>query len=80
MAYCKGCTSKAKCKEAGKCLKTGKKMAMAYGGAVKKTTKMAVGGLKTPPKEAKGLKKLPSTVRNKMGYMKKGGMAKKKAK
>ena len=80
MAYCKGCTSKAKCKEAGKCLKTGKKIAMAYGGAVKKTTatKMAAGGLKTPPKEAKGLKKLPSAVRNKMGYMKKGGMAKSK--
>ena len=53
MAYCKGCTSKAKCKEAGKCLKTNKKMA--YGGAVKKK-KMAVGGtaLKTPPKDAKG--------------------------
>jgi len=51
-------------------------MAMAYGGAVKKT-KMAAGGLKTPPKNAAGLKKLPSAVRNKMGYMKKGGMAKK---
>jgi hypothetical protein len=79
MAYCKGCSSKAKCKEAGKCLKTGKKLAMAYGGAVKKT-KMAVGGLKTPPKDAKGLKKLPTPVRNKMGYMKKGGMAKKGSK
>ena len=79
MAYCKGCTSKAKCKEAGKCLKSGKKMA--YGGAVKKK-KMAVGGaaLKTPPKDAKGLKKLPTPVRNKMGYMSKGGVAKKKAK
>jgi len=39
MAYCKGCTSKAKCKASGKCLKTGKKLAMAYGGAVKKPTK-----------------------------------------
>jgi hypothetical protein len=78
MAYCKGCTSKAKCKAAGKCLKTGKKLAMAYGGAVKKPTKMSVGGLKTPPKDAKGLKKLPSAVRNKMGYMKSGGVAKKK--
>ena len=67
MAYCKGCSSKAKCKKAGKCLKTGKKLAMAVGGAA----------LKTPPKDAKGLKKLPSAVRNKMGYMKKGGMAKK---
>ena len=27
-----------------------------------------------------GLKKLPKAVRNKMGYMNKGGMAKKKAK
>jgi len=27
-----------------------------------------------------GLKKLPTAVRNKMGYMNKGGMAKKKAK
>jgi len=77
MAYCKGCSSKAKCKAAGKCLKTGKKLAMAYGGAVKKT-KMAKGGLKTPPKNAAGLKKLPSAVRNKMGYMKSGGYAKKK--
>jgi hypothetical protein len=51
---------------------------MAYGGAVKKPTKMSVGGLKTPPKDAKGLKKLPSAVRNKMGYMKSGGVAKKK--
>lgn len=77
MAYCKGCTSKAKCKAAGKCLKTGKKMAMAYGGTAKK--KMAVGGaLKATPKDAKGLKKLPSAVRNKMGYMKSGGVAKKK--
>jgi len=76
MAYCKGCSNKTKCKKAGKCLKTGKKLAMAYGGAVKKT-KMAEGGLKTPPKNAAGLKKLPSAVRNKMGYMKKGGMAKK---
>ena len=37
--YCKGCSSKAKCKKAGKCLKTGKKLAMAYGGTVKKKAK-----------------------------------------
>lgn len=78
MAYCAGCKSKSKCKAAGKCLKTGKKMAMAYGGTAKK--KMAVGGsaMKTPPKNAAGLKKLPTAVRNKMGYMKSGGVAKKK--
>jgi len=74
MTYCKGCNRKAECKAKNKCL--GPKKKMAYGGAVKKT-KMAEGGLKTPPKNAKGLKKLPTPVRNKMGYMKKGGMAKK---
>jgi hypothetical protein len=34
-------------------------------------------GGKTP---TGGLKKLPTAVRNKMGYLNKGGMAKKKAK
>jgi len=48
------------------------------GGMVKKK-KMAKGGaLKKAPAGNKGLKKLPTPVRNKMGYMKKGGMAKKK--
>ena len=39
----------------------------------------AMGGVakKTVPPENKGLKKLPKDVRNKMGYMKGGGMAKK---
>ena len=32
-----------------------------------------VGGLKKPTPNQKGLKKLPREVRNKMGYMKKGG-------
>ena len=32
-----------------------------------------IGGLKKPTPNQKGLKKLPTTVRNKMGYMKKGG-------
>ena len=68
MAYCAGCKSKAKCKAAGKCLKTGKKLKMAVGGVA----------MKTPPKNAAGLKKLPTAVRNKMGYMKSGGVAKKK--
>ena len=33
---------------------------------------------KKPAANQKGLKKLPTAVRNKMGYMKAGGMAKKK--
>ena len=37
----------------------------------------AAGGLKMPGADAKGLKKLPKAVRNKMGYMSKGGTAKK---
>ena len=38
--------------------------------------------LKKPPagKKGKGLRKLPKAVRNKMGFMKKGGLAKKKKK
>ena len=47
--------------------------------------KMAEGGpvgsgLKPVPSGNKGLSKLPTPVRNKMGYMKKGGMVKKRAK
>ena len=44
-------------------------------------TKMASGGmstLKKAPKNATGLKKLPKEVRNKMGYMSRGGKATKK--
>ena len=37
----------------------------------------AAGGLKMPGADDKGLKKLPKNVRNKMGYMYGGGMAKK---
>ena len=36
----------------------------------------AMGGLTMPSADQKGLKKLPKEVRNKMGYMSKGGMAK----
>ena len=36
-----------------------------------------MGGLATPTAKQTGLKKLPSSVRNKMGYMYGGGMAKK---
>lgn len=47
---------------------------MAYG-----KKKMAKGGsLKAAPKGNKGLSKLPKGVRNKMGYMAKGGSATKK--
>ena len=43
---------------------------------------MAEGGiaLKLVPSDKKGLKKLPKKIRNKMGYMKKGGAVKKRAK
>ena len=54
-----------------------KKKGMARGGAMKKKG-MAMGGLKKPAAGQTGLKKLPTTVRNKMGYAKNGGMMKKK--
>ena len=38
-------------------------------------SKMAKGGLTKPTKKQAGLKKLPTAVRNKMGYMKSGGLA-----
>jgi hypothetical protein len=46
----------------------------------KSSKKMAVGGMakKSVPAGNPGLAKLPSKVRNKMGYMMKGGYAKKK--
>jgi hypothetical protein len=48
---------------------------MKNGGAMKK--KMAMGGsLKKPSDDQKGLKKLPTPVRNKMGYQKNGGATK----
>jgi len=54
-----------------------RKPGMAKGGAVKK--KMATGGstLKPVPTDKVGLSKLPTAVRNKMGYQKKGGTFKK---
>jgi len=48
---------------------------MARGGMKKKG--YAMGGLKATNPSQVGLRKLPSNVRNKMGYMKKGGMTKK---
>lgn len=41
-----------------------------------KMVKRAAGGLKPVPEGNKGLGKLPSPVRNKMGYMRKGGVVK----
>ena len=41
---------------------------------------MGTAALKKPTAGQVGLKKLPTTVRNKMGYMNKGGAAKKKKK
>ena len=40
-----------------------------------KASKMSEGGLTQPTKNQTGLKKLPTAVRNKMGYFKSGGMA-----
>ena len=56
-----------------------KKKGMARGGAMKKKGYAKGGAMKAAPKGNKGLNKLPSAVRNKMGYMKKGGMAKGKS-
>ncbi len=44
---------------------------------VRRRMRMAMGGLKMPSADQVGLKKLPTQVRNKMGYMYGGGMAKK---
>ena len=53
--------------------------AIAMKEAGKKPKKMAAGGeLKEVPEDNTGLSKLPTEVRNKMGYMKDGGKAKSK--
>jgi hypothetical protein len=53
--------------------------AIAMKAAGKKPKKMAAGGgLKEVPEDNTGLSKLPTDVRNKMGYMKEGGKAKSK--
>ena len=39
----------------------------------RRVKKMGGGSLKAVPADNKGVKKLPTKVRNKMGYMKKGG-------
>ena len=50
----------------------------AKGGMGMKKKGYAMGGLKKPAAGQTGLKKLPTSVRNKMGYAQKGGMMKKK--
>jgi len=50
----------------------------AKGGVLKAS--MGTAALKKPTASQVGLKKLPTAVRNKMGYMNKGGAAKKKKK
>jgi len=59
-------------------MKKMKKKGYAMGGANMKKKGYAAGGLKAPGAGQTGLKKLPTAVRNKMGYMNKGGMPKKK--
>ena len=54
-----------------------KKKGYAKGGMKKKGYAMG-GAMKKPAAGQKGLKKLPTNVRNKMGYMAKGGMSMKK--
>jgi len=54
-----------------------KKKGYAKGGMKKKGYAMG-GAMKKPTANQKGLKKLPTAVRNKMGYMAKGGMTMKK--
>ena len=55
----------------------GSKKKMGYGGSKKHNLVMEEGGsLKPIPSDNKGLPKLPTSVRNNMGYMKHGGMKK----
>jgi hypothetical protein len=51
---------------------------MKKGGTVKMKKMMSGGSLKPVPTDKVGLSKLPTAVRNKMGYQKKGGTVKKK--
>ena len=64
--------------------KSKKGKAFMAGGMAKKKKIMGYaeggGNMEKPAANQKGLKKLPKAVRNKMGFMNKGGMAKKKAK
>jgi hypothetical protein len=51
---------------------------MKKGGTTKMKKMMSGGSLKPVPTDKVGLSKLPTAVRNKMGYQKKGGTVKKK--
>jgi hypothetical protein len=51
---------------------------MKKGGIAKMKKMMSGGSLKPVPTDKVGLSKLPTAVRNKMGYQKKGGTVKKK--
>ena len=53
---------------------------LAKGGMAKKKGYAAGGALQKTTSSQKGLKKLPTSVRNKMGFMSKCGMASKKGK
>ena len=72
-------TPRRKSPEGGQTIKENRRVVsetrLAKGGMTKK--KYSKGGaLKKAPTDAKGLKKLPTEVRNKMGYMAKGGAVK----
>ena len=55
----------------------GTRKKMMGGGMMKKRSMLKDGNLKpVDPKKQKGLSKLPKDVRNKMGFMKKGGKVK----
>jgi len=56
--------------------KHGGKVKAMYGAKVKVKKAQKGGALKKVPSDAKGLSKLPTSVRNKMGYMKNGGKVK----
>ena len=57
-----------------------KRPARMTGTPTKKSSSAFMAGGMAKKKPTGGLKKLPTAVRNKMGYMNKGGMAKKKVK
>jgi len=77
----KGRPPKAKMMAGGMAKKKKPAAKMMGGGMAKKKKMMGyeAGGM-SMKKPTGGLKKLPKAVRNKMGFMNKGGMAKKKAK
>ena len=75
-----GALNKASKAHAGqaKTLKAILKDQKSYHSGMKKKGYAMGGAMKRPTANQKGLKKLPTAVRNKMGYMAKGGMTMKK--